>query len=172
MENYVFFHRDGRNCKQDADPSRPDTWPYVREDITKVYLDCTERFLFIEENVVSRRTILRPHTTRELKKLQELLETIDIHYKEKLTRDFALKKMSMSKSRFSAFFRSQTGMTYISYLNKERAIKAALMLIETDMTVESIGFDCGFDSLPVFYKCFKEHYGMTPGEFREGHYCL
>jgi len=58
-----------------------------------------------------------PGLSRELRKLKELLETIDACYKEKLTRDFALEKMGMSKSSFSALFRNQTGMTYIEYIN-------------------------------------------------------
>ena len=53
MEDYIFFHPDGGTCKATADPSRPETWPYLREEITKVYLDCTERFLFTEKDVAS-----------------------------------------------------------------------------------------------------------------------
>jgi len=40
------------------------------------------------------------------------------------------------------------------------------MLRETDLTVEAVGFDCGFDSPPSFYKCFKEHFGMSPARYR------
>jgi len=165
MENYVFFHRDGGYCRQDANPSRPETWPYAREEIANVYLNCTERFLFSENDAVQNLTpMLR--LSRESKKLKDLLDYIDAHYKEKLTRNFALKKIGMSKSRFSSFFRSQTGMTYIEYINKARIEKAVPLLIETDMTVESAGFECGFDSLPIFYKCFKKQYGMSPARFK------
>jgi len=71
--------------------------------------------------------------------------------------------MGMSKSRFSAFFRNQTGMS----LNKVRIEQSARLLIETDMTVESIEFDCGFASLPIFYKCFKKYYGVSPARLRQ-----
>ena len=167
MDRYMFFRRDGSYREQDADPSRPQTWPYTREEITKVCLDCTERFLLAGKEVVPPLMSALPRLTPELKKLGELLDDIDSRYKEKLTRDFALNKMGMSKSRFSAFFRNQTGMTYVAYINKERIKKAVPMLIETDMTVESIGFDCGFDSLPIFYKCFKKYYGVSPARFRQ-----
>ena len=56
MEKYLFFHRDGGYCKQAVDLSQPETWLYLREEITEVYSNCTERFLFSEKNVVQNPT--------------------------------------------------------------------------------------------------------------------
>ena len=97
---------------------------------------------------------------------KELLNYIADRYKEKLTFDLALSVMGMSKSRFCVFFRNQTGMTYIAYINRERIKNAVPLLLETDLPVETVGYDCGFDSPPSFYKCFKEHYGVSPARFR------
>ena len=155
MEDYIFFHQDGRTtCKATADPSRPETWPFPREEITKVYLDCTKLFLSVPVAITNRH---------ESEKLQELLDGIAVRYKEKWRIDFALEKMGMSKSRFSAFFRSRTGMSFVTYINKVRIEQARCLLFETYMTVESIGFDCGFDSPSHFYK----YYGVSPARFRE-----
>jgi hypothetical protein len=45
MENYIFFHRNGSCYRQEADPVRPEIWPFLRNEIREVYLDCTELFL-------------------------------------------------------------------------------------------------------------------------------
>jgi len=74
--------------------------------------------------------------------------------------------MNMSKSRFHKFFRQETGMTFVAYIYKVKVELAAQMLIESDLKVETIGFDYGFDSPSHFYKCFKKHFGVSPARFR------
>jgi len=157
MKKYFFFHLDGRSCTAEANPFRPETWPYLREEIGKVLFDCTEQFLSHPVCLLNRR---------ELEKLRELLDCIDARYKEKLSLEFALEKMGMGKSRFSAFFRNQTGMSLVAYINKVRIEQAARLLIETNRKSEAVGFDCGFDSPSHFYKCFKERYGISPAQFK------
>jgi len=103
----------------------------------------------------------------ESERLRELLDCIAVRYKEKLKIDFALNGMGMEKSRFCMFFRSQTGMSFVAYINKVRIEQAARLVVETDEKLEVIGFYCGFDSPSHFYKCFKEHYGVSPGKFRQ-----
>jgi len=163
MRNYLFFSRTGESREKEADPSRPETWPFDAKEIKKIFLDCTLLFLTTDPSLIERR---EPGERTESIHFQKLLNCIADRYKEKLTLDFALSVMGMSKSRFSVFFRNRTGMTYIAYINKERIKKAIPMLLDTNLPVEAIGFDCGFDSPPSFYKCFKKHFGVSPARYR------
>jgi len=180
MRNYIFLSLTGESREKAADPLRPETWAFDEKNINRVFLDCTEMFL------ITPPSPLLPHprplsgsergdkgeevqgVRRESVNLQKLLNCIADRYKEKLTFDLALSIMGMSKSRFCLFFRNQTGMSYIAYINKERIKNAVPLLLETDLPVEAVGYDCGFDSPPSFYKCFKEHCGMSPAKFRAG----
>ena len=54
MENYIFFHRTGQCRKAKADPSRPETWPFAKDEIREVHQDCTE--LFLKRAVIPRLT--------------------------------------------------------------------------------------------------------------------
>jgi len=51
---------------------------------------------------------------KESENLQKLLDCIAVSYKEKLTLDFALSIMGMSKSRFCVFFKNRTGIDLYS----------------------------------------------------------
>jgi len=62
--------------------------------------------------------------------------------------------------------RAEAGMSFVSYINKVRLEQAARMLIETNWPCSAIGYDCGFASLSLFYKLFKNYFGKAPGEFR------
>jgi len=152
MGKYIFFNRRGESCTAEADPFRPETWPYLRDDIREVHTDCTKLFLTIRH---------------ESEKFNELLDSIAVRYKEKWKLDFALAKMGMEKSRFCTFFRNRTGMTFVDYINKVRLEQAARLLVETDLKSEVVGFDCGFDSPSHFYKCFKKYYGVSPAQFKK-----
>jgi len=158
METYLFMNWNGDSCKTEADPLRPETLPYPRAEIKEVFLDCTKLFLEVQTPIPNRH---------ETEKLRELLDCIAVRYKEKLPFDFALSKMGMGKTRFCKFFQSRTGMSYVDYINKVRIEQAVRMLVETDWTVESIAYDCGFDTLSNFYKYFKKRQGVSPRKFRQ-----
>ena len=111
MPCFYFINQNGEACIAQADPSRPETWPCKREEIRQVWSDCTDMFL---------QHALPNSDSYGLKQLKELLEYITHNYKEKITLPLALSKMGMSKSRFCVFFREQTGMTLIAYINKVR----------------------------------------------------
>ena len=56
------------------------------------------------------------------------------------------------------------------FINEYR-IKEAQRLLSTPqfekMTLEAIGYECGFGSRSSFNKAFKKHTGLTPSQFRQ-----
>lgn len=58
-------------------------------------------------------------------------------------------------------------MTLSEVINRERMHYAARQLVITDDPIFSIAMDCNFSHLSYFYSLFKEHYQLTPGEYRE-----
>ena len=152
--DYVFCHRNGRLQRAKANPLRPESWPFKREEIAQVFADCTAQFLSVVSNNYVQNQI------------KELTDYIHRNYPKALTMDFALKMTGMSKSNFCRRFKQETGMSLIAYINKVRLEQAARLLRETDLPCTTIGYDCGFSTLSVFYKLFKEGFGRAPGEFR------
>lgn len=97
---------------------------------------------------------------------QEIYEHFATFYRE----PFDLKKLA----EFYAFHpthiircvKKKYGMTPLQLLLSIRIQKAREMLIETDLAINKIAFDVGFEDNTYFAKQFKNISGMTPSEYR------
>ena len=53
-------------------------------------------------------------------------------------------------------------------LIREARMKAAAEMMKTSkLTIDEIMYKVGYDNRSTFYKNFKEHYGVTPKEYRQ-----
>ncbi|MFS0724261.1 response regulator transcription factor [Paenibacillus sp. 1P07SE] len=66
-------------------------------------------------------------------------------------------------------YKSQTGESVSDYLYRLRMDKAAHRLKTSHSKVYEIAASLGYRSAPYFIKVFKEHYGMSPQEYREAY---
>ena len=60
-----------------------------------------------------------------------------------------------------------TGQSPVEIIRVTRLKKAERLLKTTQMTVSEISYDVGFSSPSYFSKCFKDYFGVQPGEVRE-----
>jgi AraC-like DNA-binding protein len=65
------------------------------------------------------------------------------------------------------FFKSQMGLTIFEYLNKIKVDYACSLLLSKDLTIVTVGYDCGFNNLSHFNKQFRKITGKTPSEYRK-----
>lgn len=77
------------------------------------------------------------------------------------------KMCNMSESRFYVVFNESTGMTPIKMKHKIQTAKAELMLLNTDLSIDEIAHNLGFESTAHFRKIFNEHFGYSPKEARK-----
>lgn len=52
------------------------------------------------------------------------------------------------------------------YIREHKLHQAAKMLRTTNLTIQEIIYDCGFNNRGYFYKEFNKYYGMTPKDYR------
>lgn len=71
-----------------------------------------------------------------------------------------------SASHLGRRFKEETGLTIAQYLAKERCIKAAAMLIHTDLPVHEISAYVGYLDNNYFVKIFKKFMQVTPTAYR------
>ena len=69
----------------------------------------------------------------------------------------------------SKLIKQKTGYTFQELLQHKRFETAAHLLAETDLSVEEIALDVGYENQSYFFRQFKERYGMTPRKYRIVH---
>lgn len=57
-----------------------------------------------------------------------------------------------------------TGSSVVDLLRKARLAKARRLLETNSMSISEVAYEVGFSSPSYFTKCFKEEYGMLPGD--------
>ena len=62
--------------------------------------------------------------------------------------------------------RAQTGKTYKELLQKHRMETAARLLRRSDMNIQQIITQVGYENTSYFYRLFHERYGQSPREYR------
>lgn len=86
-----------------------------------------------------------------------------------LTADLSLKTLSeiasFSPIHFHNCFKASTGMTLREYVEDRRIRKAVNFLVETDLTLSEIAYECGFSSQSYFSYAFKKKMNLTPREY-------
>jgi DNA-binding response OmpR family regulator len=72
--------------------------------------------------------------------------------------------VGMSRSQLHRKLSALTDLSPNQVIRQMRLEKAKLLLDKKSGTVSEIAYLCGFSSPAYFIKCFREHFGKTPGE--------
>ncbi len=74
--------------------------------------------------------------------------------------------MNLSRVQLYRKVKAITGSTPIELLRTARLSRAYQLLLTTDKTISEVAYQVGFTSPSYFTKCFKEEYGMLPGDVK------
>ena len=74
------------------------------------------------------------------------------------------KQIGLSRVQLYRKVKAMTGSSVVDLLRKARLAKAKRLLESRSMSVSEVAYDVGFSAPSYFTKCFKEEYGMLPGE--------
>ena len=66
----------------------------------------------------------------------------------------------------SAYFKTETGMTFYAHINRLRVKHAMGLLTGTPRRLDEIAEASGFNSRPSFHRVFVAIAGMTPAQYR------
>ncbi|MFH1512313.1 MAG: helix-turn-helix domain-containing protein [Bacillota bacterium] len=98
------------------------------------------------------------------------VESVVKYIHNNLSQELSLTKLSeytmLSNNYLSRIFKEHMGINLVDYVTKCRMTKAAEMLAETRLPVEQIARALGYNTPHYFSKRFREHYGLTPNQFR------
>ena len=74
------------------------------------------------------------------------------------------KQIGLSRVQLYRKVKAMTGSSVVDLLRKARLAKAKRLLESRSMSVSEVAYDVGFSAPSYFTKCFKDEYGMLPGD--------
>ncbi len=75
--------------------------------------------------------------------------------------------LSMSRSVFFKKLKTLTGLAPIEFIKEMRVKRAARLIENGDYNMTQIAYMVGINDPRYFSKCFKQHFGMPPTEYKE-----
>lgn len=133
------------------------------------------------ENLLRQRQLLKNlyHGTKEAEKeiSESHLEDRDKQFLKQLQAiiqknlsdsEFGVEDMGqqigLSRVQLYRKVKAMTGSSVVDLLRKARLAKARRLLETRSMSVSEVAYEVGFSAPSYFTKCFKEEYGMLPGD--------
>lgn len=100
-----------------------------------------------------------------LNRLENVFQYVENNYGLEISLTDAAKQAGFSVYHFTRFFKQNTGITFIKYLNTFRITKAEWLLLNNDLSITEIAYRCGFNSVKTFNRVFKELKSLSPTEY-------
>ena len=100
--------------------------------------------------------------------LAAVFECIETGYRRSISLADVAADVGMSPGHLTTVVRRQTGRTVQQWIAERRLADARRLLVETDLTVASIGETVGYKDPSYFVRTFKRAHGLTPLEWRRG----
>lgn len=97
--------------------------------------------------------------------LDELLEYVEIHLREKISISSAARHLLVSESTVTHLCRKRLGVSFYRYVTQQRLVVAKKRMAEP-LPLGEIAELAGFCDYSSFYRAFKQEYGFSPQEFR------
>ncbi len=101
-------------------------------------------------------------------KLEQLMKEQERYKDSQLTMPVLAAELGQTPHQFSQYINEHLNQNVSQFINQYRIAAAKDLLHNSPyLTVEAIGFDCGFNSPSTFHTAFKKATGMTPAAFRK-----
>lgn len=96
-------------------------------------------------------------------KLEKIMNDKSLYKNPNLSLQELAQELNISSHQLSQFLNNNLGKNFTSFINEFRINEACKIIASNDkLTLESIGYDVGFNSKSTFFAAFKKHTGTTP----------
>ncbi len=101
-------------------------------------------------------------------KINNVVDYVDQHLEESPDLAVLASIAGLSPFHFHRIFSAMTGETVHGFVRRLRVEKAARMLLNRpEVSVTEVCYSCGFSSMPVFCRSFRDHFGVSALDFRD-----
>lgn len=103
-------------------------------------------------------------------RLNRVFDYVLRNFKENIGMDDIAKLANMSYSGFCRYFKTRTKKNFTHFVNEIRVGYACRRLMETDLSVDSIGYESGYNNKTNFMEQFKKIVKCTPYQFKKNYF--
>lgn len=118
----------------------------------------------VEQRFASVPEGMRKHHLRTIEQARDYLL---VHFRENVSLQQLARHCAVSVFHFSRLFETVTGVSPHRYLVGLRLEHARVLLASTVLSVSEIAFECGFGSAEHFSTCYRQHFKVSPLQYRK-----
>lgn len=101
------------------------------------------------------------------KPIQNVIDYLKVNYANDINIDTIARKLHYSSGYLHKLFKKETGFSIPAYIKNLRLEKAVILLQNTNIAIAEIAEEIGFEDPSVFFRNFKNKYGLSPSAFRQ-----
>ena len=102
----------------------------------------------------------------EANRLNKIFQYVSDNFQRKITLTEIASVANLSAKAFCRYFKSKTRKTFYDFLLEVRVAHACNLLLEKEMTIYEVCYDCGFNNLSNFNRYFKKIMHKTPTNYK------
>ena len=102
-------------------------------------------------------------------RLNRVFDYVMRNFKEDIQMEQIAKLANMSYSGFCRYFKTRTKKTFTHFVNEIRVGYACRRLVETDLSVENVCYEAGFNNKTNFMEQFRKIIKCTPYQFKKNY---
>ncbi|MEG1592590.1 helix-turn-helix domain-containing protein [Chryseobacterium sp.] len=133
-----------------------------------IFRNSNESTTFFEEKEKYKNREIDKKTLQLIEQKFSLIVDKELFLNPNFTLEDAAKELKITKHILSQYVNEILGKSFSSLIKEYRVEKAKQLLeTETNYTIESLGYDSGFNSKSTFFTAFKKITGLTPAEYQK-----
>jgi len=102
----------------------------------------------------------------ETDRMNKVYEYVLANFRKKISLPELSEMLCMTPTSFSRYFTSRNNKSFSSFVSELRIREACKLLIETDLPVSTISYECGFNTLSNFNKQFRDVMLKKPSAYK------
>lgn len=129
----------------------------MKPDEVVVYNKVPAKVYFVDEDAVAYR-----------QRLIDLMANEHLYLDQLLKLETLAERLKITERAFSNLLNQHIGKNFNDFVNQYRVDAAKIKLADPKFdqyTIAAIAYECGFNSLATFQRCFKQFTGITPSQY-------
>jgi two-component system response regulator YesN len=114
------------------------------------------------------KSIVISNNEKKQLETKEIHDYIEHHFCDNISLESIADQFFVTKEHLSRTYKAHYDMTINEQLIRYRMEKAKILIHDQKLAIKDVALIVGYADLAYFYRVFKKHVGMTPGDYRTG----